>query len=424
MDTVLQTQETSPQGGSFLSNPSRWFTQHRLSRGFWIFFTAAFFFDAGFAVYYFLFNLYLIDFHFNEKAIGLITSAGTLGSVVGTLPAGLIARRYGIRPVMLACFLAAPLFSILRVLFLQTSAQIVLAFLAGLAICLWGICFLPAVARLTGEDNRAAAFSLIFSVSIGTSALGGLLCGYLPTWLRRAGFILEPFEVKRAILIAASLLAFVGIAFVLRLRIPELHGSEGSSMQSWRTLFSNRFLRGFLPLMVLWSAILAAFTPFASVWLSRGLQLPLARIGVVFSVSQIVQLCVGLLTAPLFRVFGLRRGIASTQVAAALLLMTMASVQQPQFAAVLYLGFSAAQWMSSPGLYNLLMSGTPDRERSTAASFAMFLNALVGSGATAAAGAGFTHFGYPRMFLILGIIALAAGVCMALSHNETGEMTP
>ena len=58
---------------SFLKAPLReWLLKQKLSRGFWIFFTVAFFFDFGFAVYFFLFNLYLLDFHFNERVIGLV----------------------------------------------------------------------------------------------------------------------------------------------------------------------------------------------------------------------------------------------------------------------------------------------------------------------------------------------------------------
>jgi len=44
-------------------------------------------------VYFFLFNLYLLDLHFNERTIGLVGGALTFGSVIGTLrPAGLHAR--------------------------------------------------------------------------------------------------------------------------------------------------------------------------------------------------------------------------------------------------------------------------------------------------------------------------------------------
>ena len=89
------------------------------------------------------------------------------------------------------------------------SAQIGLAFLAGLAMCIWGVCFPPMLAEPTTE-SRASAFSLIFSVSIGSSALGGLVCGYLPLWLNSAGLAMRASDVKRMILLAACAIAFDG----------------------------------------------------------------------------------------------------------------------------------------------------------------------------------------------------------------------
>ena len=198
-----------------------------MGRGFWIFFTAAFFFDAGFSVYFFLFNLYLLDFHFNEKAIGLVNGALTLGALVGTLPVGALGRRIGLRPVLLFCFVAAPLVGVARAFWMWEPAQIGLAFLAGMVMCTWTVSFLPAVASLTTEKNRTSAISLIFSVGVGTSALGGAVSGYLPQWLRMAGFSMQSAEVKRLILLASCALAAAGMLAVLRLRLPAAIGRWG-----------------------------------------------------------------------------------------------------------------------------------------------------------------------------------------------------
>ncbi len=145
---------------SFWNNPSAWLRQKNLSRGYWIFFTAAFFFDAGFAIYFFLFNLYLLDHGFNERAMGWIGGAMTLGSLVGTLPAGALGQRIGLRPLLLALFVSAPLVNAARAIWVWEPAEIGLAFLTGVVMSAWGVCFLPAVARLTTEKNRTAAFSL------------------------------------------------------------------------------------------------------------------------------------------------------------------------------------------------------------------------------------------------------------------------
>jgi MFS family permease len=399
----------SEQGTPCWRSPVMWLQEKELGRDFWVFFTAAFFFDFGFAVYFFLFNLYLLDLHYNERVIGLVGGALTLGSVVGTLPAGLLSRRIGIRPLLIVCFVAAPALSALRVVALGETAEIGLAFLAGVAMCLWGVCFLPAVARLTTERSRASAFSLIFSVSIGTSTLGGVVCGYLPQWLRSAGLPMQPAEVKRLILLASCGIAAVGLLAVVRLRLPSPQAdlSPKASVRRWRL---DPFLLRFLPLMALWSAVLASFTPFANVYLTRDLHVPFSRIGLVFSAAQIIQFCVGLLTPLLFRALGLIDGIVATQLLAALAIGCLAGARNQHAAVALYLGFSAMQWMSSPGLYNLLMTGVPDKERTTAASMTLFCNAILQSVATAGAGILFVRFGYPHV--LWGIAALATGVAI------------
>ena len=418
MEQLVHPEATAGDGRqrvAFWRNPAAWLREEQLGHGFWVFFTAAFFFDFGFAVYFFLFNLYLLDYQFNDRSIGWISGAVTFGTVVGTLPAGALAKRFGLRPLLIVCFLSAPILGVLRAMEMSETAQICLAFLAGLAMCLWGVCFLPAIARLTTEQNRAAAFGLIFSVAIGTSTLGGLVCGYLPHWLSMAGIMMQPAQVKRLILLVSCGIAAIGLLAVLRMRLPlpatECH--EQDLLQSWtprKRWKLHPFLWRFLPAMALWAAVLAAFTPFANVYLERNLHVPMVRIGLIFSIAQVVQLCVGLLTPLLFRWLGLINGIVATQLVCAMTLACLAGTNNVPLAIVLYLGFSAMQWMSTPGLYNLLMSSVPDEERSTASSATMFCNAVLASAATAGAGILFVRFGYPHVLMGIAMLAVATAM--------------
>jgi MFS family permease len=426
MERVLPS-EAVPAGAVMVAakwwNPASWLMEKQLSRGFWIFFSVAFFFDFGFAVYFFLFNLYLVDLHFNEAVIGLVGGAFTLGTVAGTLPAGWVARRTGLRPLMTCCLVLAPLLGIARTLATTEMAQIGLAFLAGIAMSIWGVCFLPAIAGLTTPENRSSAFSLVFSVSIGTSALGGMVCGYLPDWLRMAGYAMQPVETKRWILLISCGIAAMGLLPLAAFRLPDgqskLQDRAGAHGSQWKI---SSFLMRFLPAMALWTAVLAAFTPFANVYLARDLHFSLSRIGLIFSVAQIVQLCVVLLTPLLFRRLGLVPGIVATQMATAVALIGLAAIHDARFAVALFLSFSALQWMSSPGLYNLLMTRTPERERSTAAAMTLFCNALFQSGATALAGLLFSEFGYPRVLVGIAVFALLTallfGVLVAPANRD------
>ena len=410
----------SAGGASIWGKPGAWLLETKLSREFWVFFAVAFFFDFGFSIYFFLFNLFLLDFHFNERTMGLVGGGLTFGSMIGTLPAGWLARRTGLRPMLMFCMIAAPLLGVVRTTMMWEPAQIGLGFLAGLAMCIWGVCFLPAVARLTTEENRASAFSIIFSMNIGAGALGGLVCGYLPQWLKMAGYAMQASDVKRLILLIACGIASIALIPLLRLRLPleesQPQASNKTEKQTWKM---NPFLRRFVPSMALWTVALTSFTPFASVYLARNLNISLSHIGLIFTATGVIQFCLGLLTPLLFRTLGLVRGIVATQVATAAAMACLAGTHDRGLALALYLSFSATQWMSSPGLYNLLMSRVPGEERSSASAMTMFCNALVGAGATAGAGILFVRFGYPHVLVVIAGLAAVAAVLFWMVVGQT-----
>ncbi|MGC2638486.1 MAG: MFS transporter [Acidobacteriaceae bacterium] len=403
--------------------PQAWLHRQRLSRAFWIYFVAAFCFDAGFAVYFFLFNLYLLDLHFYEKTIGLIGGAITLGSVAGTLPAGVAARRFGLRPLLVIAFLAAPAAGALRALWIGEPAQIALAFLAGAAMSGWTVSYLPAVAGLTTRENRPSAFSLVYAASIACSCLGAIVCGDLPLRLHRAGIDWQPAAIKRDILLGSCAIAAAGLAAVLRLPPQPLmavaaHEADVPGLRLAKIRLSPALLR-VLPVLMLWSMVLAAFTPFANVYLAHNLHLSLEKVGLLFAVSQGLQLCAILVNPPLFGAVGMVNGIAATELATALAMGAMALTPNLRLSVGLYLAFSVLQWMSSPGLYNLLMDRTPESERSTAAAITMFLTSLVSSAATAGAGFLFARAGYPRVLLGIAVLAaVAAALCRILLGSE------
>jgi MFS family permease len=420
--------EPVPAGVPLWRAPRAWLREQRLSSGFWMYFTAAFCFDAGFAVYFFLFNLYLLDLHYFERTIGLIGGAMTLGSVVGTLPAGVLARRFGLRPLLVVAFVAAPAAGALRAVWSWEPAQIALAFLSGVAMCGWTVSYLPTIAGLTTEKNRPSAFSLVYAASIACSCLGAVICGDLPIWLHRAGIEMHPVAIKRMILLGSCAVAAVGLAAVLHLPHAPLTAVREEDAET--SIPGLRFVKitalpvllRVLPVLMLWSVVLASFTPFANVYLERNLHLSLEKIGLVFAVSQGLQLCAILFNPLLFRVFGMVSGIAITEVATAAAMGAMAVAPGLRLSIGLYLTFTALQWMSAPGLYNLLMDRTPERERSTAAAITMFTTSLVSSGATTAAGFLFAKAGYPRV--LLGIAAFAMGVaalCRVLLGSGSRE---
>jgi MFS family permease len=377
-----------------------------LSRDFWTFFVAALFYEAGFGLYFFLFNLYLLDFHFDEKAIGLINGALSLGLLVSTLPVGLLSRKIGNQPLLLFCFIVAPLLGVLRTLWMWEPAQIGLAATAGLVMSIWTVCFLPVSASFTSESNRASAIGLIFSVGIGATALGSGASGYLSQWIGALSPGFGSADVKRIVLLTSCGIAGMGALPLLQMqkRAPTSLARPVPHVSDLR-LLRNSFMRRYLPCMALWTSLLAAFAPFASVYFARERHIALTHIGLIFFLSQMAQLLAGLLIPVIVRRLGMPKAILATQLGTAILLMGLVAGQHAWCLAA-FVMYSATQWMSSTAIYTHLMNVIPEADRSAASAMTMFSNSLLTACATPAAGALLVRFHYAPV--LTGMAALEA----------------
>jgi MFS family permease len=387
-----------------LSRLTSWILEKELGRPFWLFFVAALCFDFGFAMFLFLYNLFLLDMGFNERQLGLIAGAMTLGGVVATIPMGMFAQRAGLRRALSVGFAMTPLISAARTVATGQHLQVGLAFVGGMFLCSWGVCFSPAAAKLTTERNRTFAFSLLFSVGIGTGGIGGLVGGCLPGWLQRMFPAMHPADAKRVVLLLCCGIVALGLWPVLRLKLAAGVESERSA---WRF---DPYLWRFLPAVALWSLVAGSFMPFATAYLSRQVRVPLAHIGFIFSASQMAQVVAVLLAPAVFRRCGLVAGIMYTQIATAIALAGLARAHALPSIVALYLGFTAFHWMGGPGIYSLLMNRVEEGNRSNASAANSLATSLSQAAASAAAGAAYVDFGYPAVMSMLACIAALAAV--------------
>jgi MFS family permease len=389
-----------------------WWQADSLSRQFWIFFIAAFFFDLGISLYFFLFNLFLLNLRFDERMMGLVTGALTLGNVVGTVPVGFLARRFGLQKLLLFCFIALPFISIFRTVVATLPAQIGLAFIAGMALSCWPVCFAPAVASLTTESNRVFAFSIVFATGIGTGTLAGLAGGSLPHLLLRD----HPADGIRLVLIGASLLTCLGIWPILRLRL----GSPPKIERNRRPPV-HPFLLRFLPPFAIWSIVTGSFIPFAPVFFQKHLGISLQHVGLIFSASQFAQFCAVLIMPLLFRGVGTQARIIGTQVVGAAAVFALGISHTASYAVVCYLVYTAVQFSAGPGFYGMLMSRTPEEDRSTSSAIQNVVGSLAAAGSAALTGALVVRYGYSLVFnlnaILAGLVVLLVCVCFGRSST-------
>jgi MFS family permease len=371
-----------------------------------------FFFDLGLSIYFFLFNIVLIGHGYTEKTLGLITSTMAIGNLAGAIPAGKLARRFGLRPVLLVCFLLASIVFSARAILLSFTWQIPLTLLAGITLSAWAICVAPTVAHLTNERQRPFAFSLVFSLGIGVGAIGGFAGSRFPGWLSSRHVIIHSIRPDQLVLLGSSCIVALGIWPVTKL----VFGDLRLPVQT-RPLLSPGLLR-FLAAIAVWSLVTGSFSPFANVFFAQHLRMSLPEIGNAFSISQAVQVVAVLFAPVLMKRFGLVGGIVSTQLVVASLLFALAVVAHPAAATTAYVGFTAFQWMNEPGLYSLLMGMVPADERSGASSYNNFVMSASQAIAATLAGGAFARYGYPFALRGIAVIALVAAALFWSMRNH------
>lgn len=396
---------------------SRW-PFARLGRSFWIFFAAALFLDFGFDLYFFLYNLFLVSLHYDERAIGIIGSALTVGNLAGTIPASMIASRFGLQKPLLFCFLAAPIICIVRPFAPSMAAQVAFAFLTGLTLCSWPVCFAPAVAKLTSDDTRVFAFSITFATGIGTGMLAGFAGGYLPAFFHGARGSTSLTGGMRFVLIGASLIAMLGAVPIWKLNIARPAISERP-----RTLVFHPFLLRFLPVFALWSIVTGSFAPFAPVYFHKHLGYSLQRVGTIFSASELVQFCAVLLVPFLYRRISTAGGVLLAQAITATAAMMLGLAHSPDFAVGCYLVFMGAQFTAGPGFYGMLMGRMSESDRNGASAMQNIVGALSGAGASSMTGILIVRSGYGAVFHMSIALTTVSALLLLIFLNPRSTST-
>ena len=403
--SVPCAQLPSVGGSKLVARLRAWWTTEALGRQFWIFFVAALFFDIGVSLFFFLFNLFLLNMHFDERSMGMISATLTVGNIVGTIPVGVLARRFGTQKLLLFCFIAAPIVWVCRTMTPSMPAQIALAFLAGVTLSSWPVCFAPTIASLTRESNRVFAFSIAFATGIGAGSLAGVAGGFLPRLLQQTHTVGHASDGMRLVLIGAALVVMIGAWPISILKV----GAPEQTELRKNPIF-HPYLRRFLPAFAMSSIVAGSFIPFAPVFFQKKLGMPLEHVGEIFSASQVAQFCAVLIAPLLYRKVGSIMGIVCAQVLSGILIVALGCSHSATLAVVLYLAYTAVQFTCGPGFYGTLMSQVPEADRSGASAVQNIVGAISQAGAAAVTGIVIVRFGYGFVFNANGILAVFAAM--------------
>jgi hypothetical protein len=377
----------------------QWFAG--LGAQYWTFFATAAFYNFGMFIFFFLYNLYLLQLGFRENFLGLVSGVMTAGSLAGCLPAAAAVRRYGARSTLFVAFIAIAGISVLRATIATAPVLVALAFISGLASSTWGVAISPAIAQLTTARNRALGFSLIFSSGVGIGVLGGIVGGHLPT--KFASILASNIDGYRASLLFGCAMVLIALLPLLQLRIDAAPVSEPVFRRP------SPLLIRFFAAMIVWNLGTGAFNPFFSAFFVH-LNFLTERIGNLFSSIHLVQ-AVAMLAAPIaIHRLGLARGISTLQFATALSLAGLAMWTGATLTSVAYGSYVVFQYMSEPGVFALLMNSVPAAQRAGISALNMIVIFAAQAAAASLSGVLITRFGYPPVLTVASLTCAAAAL--------------
>ncbi len=328
-----------------------------------------------------------------------MSSASITGSIVGTLPAPLVVRRFGLKATLIAASLGVPIVGLFRSMHVAGTVLIGAAFLAGFISAIWAVCLPPVVAALTAENKRALGFSLWTGWGIGLGIVCGVLGGRLPGWIQQLGLASNPTTAKQYALVLGCVLAAMSPLLLAQLTVSDHADTKP------RIVPHSPFLTRYMIAFGVWGLAVGSFNPFFSAYFARQLQVPVDRIGIIFSASHVTQL-VGVLAAPaILRRFGSVSGIAAMQFGAALMLGTLAFPLPAYAAGAVYTLYMMFQFMSEPGIFTLLMSNALPAERSGVSALNFLVTNCSMALAAAVAGMAVKRFGYPPVLITAAAMA-------------------
>jgi MFS family permease len=381
-----------------------WLRTCGISPPFWNFLATTALFDFGISIFVLLYNIYLLDLGYREDFLGTVAGAMTAGSIAGTLPAGLLARRIGIRRCLVACVTAAAIVAGTRTLATTGGLVIALAFLNGVIMAVWAVSYVPAVAQSAGPRNQPLAYSVSTVEGVGMGILAGLAGGWMPKLLVGTGLAATRIAATRVVMLVACGAALLAVLPASRLRL------SAFSPQARRTYPRGPFIARFLIAVGVWSLATGSFDPFFNAYFSHHLGLQVERVGLIFAFGHVGQVLMVLAAPLVLRRLGLIGGITAMQLATGIALVLLAASSAPAAAGVFYIGYVGFRWMSEPGLFTLLMKEVAPEQQTGASALNILVTSTTNAVAAAAAGFALVRFGYPTVLAMAGAVTLSAAL--------------
>ena len=326
------------------------------------------------------YNLYLVELGVPGERLGYLVGAGSLASAVAAIPAAILARRIGLKALILWASAALAAGTVLQILPWTYGTLLAGSTLGGIGGAMWAVALMPLLAASTDDTGRPYLFTISALIFLGVTLAGNVLAGFAPRALADAVGTNLDFGYL-GVLGVTSLVSGLGLLPLLFLRHTEAERLPPRedlrlALQERRMLFKLLAIHG----LIAFGA--GVVIPFLNVYFVKSLGMPEEQFGLLAGAGLAAR---GALTVlgPLLAVrLGMARTVGVTQMASIPLLLVLGFAPGLGLAAFAYLARGALMNMAQPLRSALYMESVPARLR---AGFNSLL--LVGWGMAWAGGA-------------------------------------
>lgn len=367
-------------------------------------------------VYNAMLQLYLVGLGFGGQSLGTIFMMNALSSTILTIPAGIMADRYGKRSMILIGLASVTLSMV--VFFLADSVELfALSFLLIGVSNATGTVLTPLYSSFFEGDDMDRAFGFYGLINLAAISLGSL-GGFIPPYMVSSMGVTLLEAYRLTMMAAATLFVLQNLFYYYSaVGIPETfsRGLNFNLKSKWVVLK----ICGVGLLASVAGGLLFSLFPF---YVNRKFGVESAALGTLFFAANLAMaLCKGVASAVAKRVGGLRSITFGLALSAVFLMLMPLS---PSFAVltVFYILRSGTRFMSDPLISSMFMRSISEEEKSTANSIRMI--SLNGGGVVAPVlgGAMMDQLGLDSPAYIGGALTLVSAVLYSLLLRKESQL--
>jgi MFS family permease len=368
-----------------------------------------------------LFNLYLVEQHFQPGFIGRAVSFHGAGMALAALPAGILAERWGRRRTLILGALLDGVGLALRVIVPVPAFILAAGLVSGSGQALLAIAAAPFLTEHSTPRERTHLFSAFFANSLLAGVIGNLMGGWLPGVIQALPLTPHP---NAAIAYRVTLLVAAALALMAALPLMRLGDLKEERIEGARAQVPIEDRRKLFPITL--NALLIGMgaglvIPFMNLYFATRFHSTSGQIGVLFSIAQISTAIAALLGPAIARRFGKLRTATASELLSLPFLVTLGAERRLEVAAGAFWIRASLMQAAAPLLQAFTMESLPSALRARASSLINMVWNIGWALSATLAGVVIEHFGYAVPFYITAGLYGGAALTMYLAFRGLPE---